>query len=225
MRVDCARAPRMGNWLRAMALAVVALALSSCYVPDRFHAELRLSRYGDYLLTFEGDLVYLPIQYDYANGRVPPDQDARRQKEIHDDLARDTAFSQVVSLGHGRFHVSYSGPVKYAGVHGARLGRDELIAILRRDARLLAIKSNPDNRIVIAANSLKPSDAEMMAKQGIGMRGEFRVTTDANVIENNASEIRQFGTYKVYIWNIENPLSPMPHMVVIRDVDPTRPLP
>jgi hypothetical protein len=34
---------------------------------------------------------------------------------------------------------------------------------------------------------------------GLNMEGEFRITTDANVVENNATEVRLFGVYKVYI--------------------------
>ena len=63
-----------------------------------------------------------------------------------------------------------------------------------------------------------------MAEMGLNMEGEFRITTDANVVENNATEVRLFGVYKVYIWKIENPLSPMPHLVMLRDDDPQRPL-
>ncbi|MDA8230111.1 MAG: hypothetical protein M0006_02110 [Magnetospirillum sp.] len=203
--------------LRILVLLPLLFVMSSCYVPDKFRAELRLSKYGDYLLTYEGDLVYLPILHDYAENKVKPEDDARRQEEIRQDLIRDRAFSQVTTLGHGRFHVSYA--------RGARLGRDQLVAIIRRDARMLALKSKPDNRIIIAANEVKPSDADALLQSGIGMKGEFRITTDANVIENNATEVRPFGTANVYIWKIDGPLSPMPRMVIVRDIDPQRPLP
>jgi hypothetical protein len=217
------------GWARPLCRVLVAcslfLTLSSCYVPDNFVAELRLSRYGDYELTFRGDLVYLPILYDYAAGRVPPDQDLARQQNIRKDLIRDKAFTKVIPLGHGRFRVTYEGPVKYPGVRGARLGKDELVSIIRRDSRILALRSLPDNEIIVAASHLRPVDAKIMAEEGVAMKGQFRVTTNANVIQNNASEVRPYGRYKVYIWNIDGPSSPMPHLIAIRDFDPTRPLP
>ncbi len=210
---------RGGTVRRALsALAAVAvLTLTSCYAPDNFTSELRLSRYGDYDLTFDGDLLYLPILYDYQQGKVDPADEARRLNEIRKDLIRDSAVKSAVSEGKGRFRVHYE--------RMGRMGRDQLTAILRRDARILMIKSEPDNRIIISANSLRPTDADAMTEAGYTMHGSFRITTDANVVSNNATEVRPFGQYKVYIWNIENALSPMPYLVMIRDPDPERPLP
>ena len=68
------------------------------------------------------------------------------------------------------------------------------------------------------------AQAQRMAELGISMRGEFRITTDGNVLRHNATEVRQFGTYKVYIWKIENAFSPPPNLVMQRDNDPQRPL-
>ncbi len=210
---------------RAFAACSLVLFLSSCYVPDHFMAELRLSQYGDYQLTFHGDLVYLPILYDYAAGRVPADKDAERQKQIRQDLVRDKSFTKVVTLGHGRFRVSYVGPLTAPGVRGGRLGRDELVAIIRRDSRMLTLRSLPNNEIIVAASHLKPADAKVMAEEGVAMKGEFRITTNINVIKNNAEQVRPFGRYTVYIWHIDGPSSPMPYLVGIRNIDPTRPLP
>lgn len=211
----------MKRYITLLTFLVSALTLTSCYAPDKFHAELRMSRYGDYALSFEGELVYLPIQHDYAENKIKPEEDAARQENIRKDLARDTAFSTVTPLGHGRFRVKYLGPVRN-GKAGGRLGQDELVSIIRRDAHMLRIKSNPDNQVVILADSLKPTDAEAMAQGGLGMTGEFRLVTDGNVIKHNATEVRTMGAYKVYIWKIDNPLSPMPHAIMIRDIDPSR---
>jgi hypothetical protein len=131
---------------------------------------------------------------------------------IRHDLARDPAVKTIVSEGKGSFRVHY----QREGV----IGPNQLIALLRRDAALIRMKSMPDGRIFIAANGVKPADAEAMAKFGVGMSGEFRITTDANVLQHNASEVRPFGAYQVYIWKIDNPLSPMPHMAIMREPDP-----
>ncbi len=211
----------MKRFIALLTFLVSALTLTSCYAPDNFHAELRMSRFGDFVLSYEGELVYLPIQHDYAEGKIKPEEDAQRQENIRQDLIRDRAFTSVVALGHGRFRVKYVGPVRN-GHAGERLGQDELVSIIRRDAHMLRIKSNPDNQVVILADSLKPDDAQVLTQGGIGMKGEFRLVTDGNVIKNNATEVRTMGAYKVYIWKIDNPLSPMPHAIMIRDIDPSR---
>jgi len=209
--------------IRGATLAVLLLVLNSCYVPDKFKAELRMSRYGDYALSFEGDLLYVPLLHDYAENKVPKEEDAARQENVRQDLVRDTAFTDVRVMGHGRFHVKYLGPVR-RGKAGGRLGQDELVSIIRRDVHILRIKSNPDNQVVILADSLRPTDAQAMQQQGMTMQGEFRLTTDGNIIKHNATEVRDMGPYKVYVWKIENPLSPMPHAIMIRDIDPERSL-
>lgn len=202
--------------VRSLGVLALLLALSSCYVPDKFRSELRLSRYGDYALSYEGELIYAPILHDYANGKITPENEQQRNDNIYRDLIRDTAFKAVERSGKGRFKVRYE--------RMGRLDKVHLTAILRRDARLLALKSNEDGSIVVDANGVKASDARRMAELGIGMEGEFRVTTDANVVKHNAADVRQFGQYRVYVWKFENPLSPSPLLVMIRDDDPSRPL-
>ena len=213
----------MRRLIQGATLLFLMLTLNSCYVPDKFKAELRLSRYGDYALSYEGELIYVPIQHEYAEGNVKPSEDAARQENIRQDLIRDTAFTEVKALGHGRFRVKYLGPVRH-GKAGGRLGQNELVSIIRRDVHMIRLKSNPDNQVVLLAQSIRPTDAEALRSQGLNVNGEFRLTTDANVIQHNATEVKLMGAYKVYIWKIENPLSPMPHAVMIRDIDPERPL-
>lgn len=206
---------RLARFLRTFAILPLLLALSSCYIPDKFKAELRLSRFGDYALTFDGDLLYVPLLHDYEAGNVKPEQEAERLDNVRADLVRDQAVKSAISQGRGRFAVHYE--------RSGYLGRNQLSAILRRDARILMLKSKPDNQIIIAANGIRPTDAQALSRAGITLQGEFRVTTDANIVRHNATEVRQFGAFKVYIWKIENALSPMPKLVMIRDIDPTRP--
>jgi hypothetical protein len=201
---------------RMAAVIALTFSLASCYIPDNFHGELRLSRFGDWALSYEGDLIYAPILHDYAEGKITPENEDERSQNIYKDLVRDVAIKDIKRTGKGRFHVKYE--------RMGRLDKVQLTALIRRDARLLALKSAEDGTITIAGNGVKPSDAQRMSELGISMRGEFRITTDANVIRHNATEVRPFGQYKVYIWRIENPFSPSPHLVMARDPDPQRPL-
>ena len=208
------RAKRVKLVTMLAAGCALMLVLASCYIPDKFRAELQFSRYGDYRMTFDGEVMYAPMMHDYAEGKITPEDEPERLEIVHRDLARDPAVKSIESLGKGRFKVHYQ--------REGTLGPNQLIALFRRDAALIRMKSMPDGRIFIAANGIKPSDAEAMAKFGVGMQGEFRITTDANVVAHNAAEVRPFGAYQVYIWHIDNPLSPMPHMAIMRDADPAR---
>lgn len=204
-------------WMARIAAAfALTLGLASCYIPDNFHGELRLSRFGDWALSYEGDLIYAPILHDYADGKITAENEDERNQNIYKDLVRDPAIKDIKRGGKGRFHVKYE--------RMGRLGKVQLSALIRRDARMLALKSAEDGTIAIAANGVKPSDAQRMTELGINMRGEFRITTDANVLRHNAAEVRPFGQYRVYIWRIENAFSPPPMLVMQRENDPQRPL-
>ncbi|WP_096702896.1 hypothetical protein [Magnetospirillum sp. 15-1] len=205
-----------GDWLKRIGVLAAVLLLSSCYIPDKFKSELRLSKYGDYSLTYKGDLMFAPILDDYRKNKIKPEDEAERQENIRRDLARDIAFRKIESKGKGRFAVEYE--------RVGRLERVQLTSLIRRDARLISMRSMENGAIVIKANAMKPSDAQILAELGLNMEGEFRITTDGNVVKHNATQVKPFGTAKVYIWKIENPLSVMPELVMIRDNDPQRPL-
>ncbi len=205
-----------GDWLKRIGVLAAVLLLSSCYIPDKFRSELRLSKYGDYSLTYKGDLMFAPILDDYRKNKIKPEDEAERQENIRRDLSRDIAFRKIESKGKGRFAVEYE--------RVGRLEKVQLTSLIRRDARMLSLRSMENGAIVVKANAMKPSDAQILAELGLNMEGEFRVTTDANVVKHNATQVKPFGTAKVYIWKIENPLAVMPELVMIRDVDPARPL-
>lgn len=204
------------DWLKRIGVLAALLLLSSCYIPDKFKGELRLSKYGDYSLSYKGDLMFAPILDDYRKNKIKPEDEAERQENIRRDLARDIAFRKIEAKGKGRFAVEYE--------RVGRLEKVQLTSLIRRDARLISLRSMENGAIVIRGNAMKPSDAQILAELGLNMEGEFRITTDGNVVEHNATQVKPFGTAKVYIWKIENPLSPMPQLVMIRDVDPNRPL-
>ncbi|HXP97310.1 MAG TPA: hypothetical protein VN809_11395, partial [Telmatospirillum sp.] len=52
---------------------------------------------------------------------------------------------------------------------------------------------------------------------GLDVQGEFRIVADGMVKEHNASSVKPFGRYLVYIWNIQNTFSPPPHFVMQRE--------
>lgn len=199
-----------------MAALAVMFALSSCYVPDKFRSELRLSKYGDWALSYDGELVWARILHDYADGKITPENEGPRHENLYNDLIRDPGFKSVERTGKGRFKVRYE--------RMGRLGISQLSALPRRDTRILGLKSNEDGSIFVTGNGVKSSDAARMAELGIGMVGEFRVTTDAKVLHHNSYDVRSFGAYTVYVWKLENPLSPSPRLVILREDDPSRPL-
>lgn len=192
------------------AVAALLLAvLAGCYVPNQFKSEIRIGRTGGYAMTYEGELIYAPLFEEISKGGLTPKDAAEKVAAVERDLTRDPAFKEIRNLGKGRFLVKY----EQQGV----LDGNQLISFVRRNAPIISIKSTENGMIAVYGAAIKPSDAQRLTQVGIDMAGEFRVTTDARVLEHNASAVRAYGPYTIYIWRIDNPLSPTPKLVIARD--------
>jgi len=199
------------GWVRfGLTALLVVLGLSSCYLPDNFHAEIRIARDGTYDLSYEGDLIYAPLYAEINKGELKPDEVRLRTQGVINDLKRETEFHEVTDKGRARFGVKYD-----------RTGKMDLVqfvAFVRHNARIITLKGNEDGTMTVNGANIAPSEAQKLMEYGISLKGEMRIVTDATVLEQNASEVRTMGRYNVYIWRIENSLSPAPHFKMARDI-------
>jgi hypothetical protein len=191
-----------------LALAAVGVILTACYLPDHFKSEVRVGSNGDYALSFYGDLIWAPLYRDIERGKVPADEIPKKIEEIRQDLARDPAFKTIESLGQGRFHVTYE--------REGHLKPTDLVTFVRRNAIILQLHATPDGKVALDGAAIKPSDANEAVAMGLSLSGEVRLVTDAQVLSHNASKVTLYQGYPVYIWTIENPFSPAPHLVMQR---------
>lgn len=199
--------PRQGA---CAALALVALALlAACYLPNNFKAEVRLGRTGDFALAFYGELVWAPLYRDIEQGKLSSEEIPAKVEGIRQDLARDSNFKKIESLGQGRFKVAYE--------REGRLSASQEVTFVRRNAIILEIRARPDGRVSVDGNALRPADAKTITDIGLGMKGEFRVITDGLVKEQNATRVEPYNGYQLYIWTIDSPFSPSPHFVMQRE--------
>lgn len=195
--------------LASFAAMVLLTVLAACYLPNHFKSEIRLGRNGDFALSFYGELTWAPLYREIVQGKLKPDEAAKKIEEIRADLARDSNFKSIVPLGQGRFKVAYE--------REGHLAEKDMVSFVRRNAIIIAIFSKADGTITVSGNTLKPSDAQMATNSGIDIQGEFRIVTDGLVKEQNASKIVPYNGYQVYIWTIENAFSPAPRFVMQRE--------
>ncbi len=193
---------------RYIVLALAAAILAACYLPDQFKSEIRVGSNGDYSLSFYGDLIWAPLYRDIEKGNIKSEDIPGKIEEIRKDLARDSSFKTVESAGQGRFHVTYE--------RQGHLKPDDLITFVRRNAIIIQLKATPDGKVSLDGATIKPGDANQAVQMGLSLQGEFRLVTDAQVLSHNASKTTLFQGYPVYIWSIEGPFSPAPHLVMQR---------
>ncbi|OIR00352.1 hypothetical protein GALL_176050 [mine drainage metagenome] len=183
--------------------------LAACYLPNHFKSEIRLGANGDYAISFYGDLIWAPLYRAIAQGKISPEDAAKENAAIEADLRRDPAFKSIEPLGQGRFKVAYE--------RQGHLGLNDMVTFVRRNAIILELTSKPDGRIIVNGNTLRPGDAQSLTSAGMNVQGQFRIITNGLVKEQNASSIRNYDGYLVYIWDIENAFSPAPHFVMQRE--------
>lgn len=201
---------RTGRRLLQLLSAVLVLGLSSCYIPDSFLAEFRISKGGGAAIDYNGDLVWIPLALDIADSKVSRDEAAEKSQILLKDLGRDGGFKELKQTGDARFRVSY---------HREGCMPDPyLYSFVRRNAQIMSVHVK-DRILTVRGSQFRPSDAARMMAKGVPMRGEFRVVTDAKVTNHNSRDVRAFGPYTVYVWKIENPLSPSPRLSM--EIDPT----
>ena len=75
--------------------AILIFVLNGCWMPDQFKSELRISKTGDFILTYEGDLVWAPLYAQILEGeknqskRLSQTEIDKKINDAQRDLIRD----------------------------------------------------------------------------------------------------------------------------------------
>ena len=133
--------------LRAvLAVAACVLLTSACFVPDQYETEIRFTKLGAYGITFNGILTQAPLFSEMARGNVSEADAATRIKGYQGQLKRDPSFTDVQSLGRGRFQVKYSREGHFFGEH-------QMVTFVSRQAPIFRLRTFEDGRISVAGSS------------------------------------------------------------------------
>ena len=82
-------------------------ALSGCYLPTRFVAEITIQRTGDYTLTYDGVLLSSNLVPGLMTGEPDQREIDERLAGVLSDLGRDSSYQTVEYLGNGAFQVYF----------------------------------------------------------------------------------------------------------------------
>lgn len=196
--------------------AVVCLALvTSCYVPDNFEAEIRVTKDGSYGLTFIGVLTYAPLFGQIARGEIDAEHAKENERMFLEQLKRDDAFKQVTSLGKGRYQVRYERTGRFAGAH-------QMVTFVSRQEPMFRVRTTEDGTLEINGSGRGQLYAKRLEEVGLKTQGLFRIVTDAAVTSSNAQFTRQSPApgFTIYDWRIRSFTDPPPHLAARLAVDP-----
>lgn len=185
--------------LAALLLVAALPALASCYVPDRFRAEIRIARNGDFTLDYKGILTWAPLYMEIAAGKYSEAEAQEKIEGIRRDLKRDSQFTSIRSIGRGQFEVAYRRTGNYVANPG-------MVSFVRRNARILNIDARPDGTVTVFAETPNIDKARPMAEAGLLVRGSLRVISDMKVSgasNANATYKDPNGDWTVYDWSLD----------------------
>lgn len=194
--------------------------LSSCYVPDQYEAEIRLSKDGSYGITFIGILVYAPLFGQIVRGEIDPEHAKANERMFEEQLKRDTYFKEVVPLGRGRYRVRYENAGKFGP-------QNPMVTFVSRREPIFRVLITKDGNVEVNGSGRAATYAKNFEAVGIKSQGLFRITTDAEVISQNAGFSRASATpgYTMYDWRRRDLTDPPPRFVARLAVDPRTGIP
>ena len=121
-----------GCRLVALLLMAATLLVNGCYLPERFDAEIEITRYGTYKITFDGYLVSLPLYEGLRKNEIKPAEERQKVDVIRRDLTRDSATKRATYLRKGIFNVHWE--------KSGDLTQDPMVTFLRRNQAFLTLK-------------------------------------------------------------------------------------
>ena len=195
--------------IRRFRLPVLALLvlLTGCYLPARFAAEIEISRNGFYKMDFEGFVVEAYFYRDLQDGKLTQKQVNDKIEAILGDFERDGATKDASYFGQGAFKVKW--------VKSGDLLRSRMVTFVRRNEEMLSLTYLKDKGVIrVRGRALGKEQKDRLAQMGLNMQGELKVTTDAEVIDHNATKVEKNGGVGVYTWTIQSIFDKTPQMVL-----------
>lgn len=208
--------PAVWKGLRAAAAAAAAVCLlASCYIPDRYEAEIRLTKDGGYGVMFIGQLTYAPLFGQITRGEISKEKAEANNTLILDQLKRDTAFKEVTPLGRGRYQVRFERQGKFGGAM-------QMVNFATRQQAIFRIRTTEDGLIQVNGSGQGQLYADRFEEIGLRTQGLLRIVTDVEVLEHNATFVRASRTpgFTQYDWRIRSFRDAPPKFIGRLAVDP-----
>jgi len=176
------------------ALAVSAVLLTGCLIPESFRAKVDFASNGDYTFSYDGTSVNaLAAAEEKKTGRLQPKTDDALKADAL-NIKKNPIVQSAEYLGHSRYQLKLSANKKA----GENLRTMDFFSVLH----------SKDGVITISSPKLAEKDVQEFLKLGIKIDGTLEVVLpkNATVISSNAtSKPKFFGLFGTYSWKIGSP--------------------
>lgn len=187
----------MTAFRRLATLLLVIGAISGCYFPSDFTADLQIDRQGRYRFTYVGKLTDLSMAQRMARGDLQGIDLQKRVEVAERDLRRDSAFKKTQYEEKARFDVTYQreGDIVF----------DKSFDFIRSNSRFLTVKYNRNTgEVTVLGGKPNENHAKALEEAGLEFNGVLRIWTNVQPTKHNSKKVRPQGQLMVYTWDIEN---------------------
>ncbi len=206
----------MNRLLQKIAAAFVCCALlTSCFVPDMYECEIRLTKDGGYGITYIGILTYAPLFSQIVRKEIDDAHAKENIRMFYEQLKREDAFKEVESLGRGRYRVRYELTGRFAGSH-------QSVTFVTRQNPIFRILTTERGTAEVNGSGQAKLYAKRLVEVGLTSQGLLRIVTDMDVVKTNAQFTRKSQTpgFTMYDWRFRSFADTPPRFVAKLGIDP-----
>lgn len=205
------KALRQSAIAKTGALIVMAMAISSCYLPVKFDAEIEVNRAGYYTMLFDGYLADLTLYNKLVSGKMTPEEEKEKVAIIKQDLLRDSKTKEFKYFGKGHFKVNWKG-------EGDLLDA-KMVTFLRTSEVIFQLKYVANSGLIVfETKSISKDNRKRIVQMGLNMEGQIRFKTDMPIKDHNASYTKKDPKDKRFtwlVWDVKSVLQARPRALFI----------
>ena len=184
-------------------LLLATAAISGCYFPSDFTADLQLDREGRYRFTYVGKLTDVSMARRLVRGDLQGINLQNRIEIAERDMRRDNSFKEIRYEEKARFDIKYQ--------REGYIVAERSFDFVRLSSRFLTLKYNRNTgEITLIGGKPNKKQANALGEAGIEFNGILRVWTNAQPDRHNSKKVETRGRLIVYSWKIENIDQPVP---------------
>lgn len=194
---------------KIVVLTFAVVALTSCYLPASFDAEMEISRTGLYRISFDGYIVDMNIYQGLSSKKLTEGSEELKVKtdRIVADFKRDKSTQSVSYYKQGAFKVKWS--------KGGDIIKVRQSIFFRRNENMFSVTYDKKKAtITLKGKYITKQNASRLEKMGLSLQGVVRIKTDAKVITHNAQKVWNEGAIKYYGWRLESLRDKPPLLIV-----------
>ncbi len=197
--------------IKRLVCLLAVFAVTGCYMPIRFDAEIDINRAGYYQFFFDGYLAKVQLYQDLQDKKISRDEELEQVALIKSDFERDSATEVFQYYEKGHFRVKYT--------RSGDLIKNRTMTFFRRNEYILGLSYNKETgQIAMLGKSLQRDNKNRLRAAGLDTSGELRVFSNARVTSHNATMVKPYPAkgpgYKLYTWKIPNLLAPTPALKI-----------